>query len=286
MFKLPAYKAVVFAGGGARCFWQAGFWKAVAPALASPPQVVTAVSAGASTACHALAGTFQRSLEYYLEGHAVRAREGYKRSPLNLRPDHERVVFYRRAFTEVIRGEPLERLRSGPELRVLMAAPPVWAPGSLGILVGFLAYTLEKSLVQPLHPTWAQRLGFRPVVGVANQCDTVEQVAELVLASSCVPPIMEPVHWQGQSVLDGGLIDNAPLALLTAQERPALIMLTRRYPAGKLRGHPGLTYVQPSEPLPISKWESANPTALQAAVDLGLADGERFLRAGPEALLT
>jgi len=286
LFTIPSYKAAVFAGGGARCFWQAGFWEAVSPVLAEPPAVVTAASAGASTACHALSGCSRQALDYYLKAHAARARKGYKRHPLSLRPDHERVAVYRGALEEVLRGEPFERLRSGPEFRALMAAAPAWAPGSLGTLVGFLAYSLEKALVQPLHPTWAQRLGFKPVVGVINQCDTVEQVADLVLASSCVPPIMEPVRWQGRPVLDGGLIDNAPLALLTPEERPALIMLTRRYPADRLRGHPGLTYVQPSSPLPLSKWESADPDAVSRTVELGLADGERFLRSGPEAFYT
>ncbi|MCF8033013.1 MAG: patatin-like phospholipase family protein [Desulfarculaceae bacterium] len=274
---------MVFAGGGARCFWQAGFWEAVSPSLPRPPEVVTAVSAGASTACHALSGCSQQAMEYYLEGHAARAQSGYHRHPLSLKPDRERVAFYRDAFLDVLGDESLERLRSGPEIRVLMATAPVWAPGSLGILVGFLAYSLEKAIKAPLHPIWAQALGFKPVVGFADRCATVEQVADLVLASSCVPPIMEPVRWQGQAVLDGGLIDNAPVALLAEHERPALVMLTRRYPPEKLRGHPGLTYVQPSEPLPISKWESANPDALHRAVELGMADGERFLRSGPAA---
>ena len=283
MSNLLAYKAVVFAGGGARCFWQAGFWEAVSPALSQPPEVVTAVSAGASTACHALSGCSREALAYYLEGHAARARSGFQRSRFSLEPDHERVAFYRHAFEDVLQDEAMQRLRSGPEIRVLMAAAPAWAPGSLGILVGFMAYSLEKALKAPLHPTWAQGLGFRPVVGLANQCTSAAQVADLVLASSCVPPIMEPVRWQGQPVLDGGLIDNAPVALLTPRERPALVLLTRRYPPEKLRGHAGLTYVQPSRPLPISKWESADPDALRRTVDLGLADGQRFLRDGPEA---
>ncbi|MCB2227572.1 MAG: patatin-like phospholipase family protein [Desulfarculaceae bacterium] len=279
MSKLPEYKAVVFAGGGARCFWQAGFWEAVGPALPKPPEVATAVSAGASTACHALGGTSAEALAYSLEGHAARRASGYQRSPYSLKPDRARVAFYRASFEELLRGEPMERLRSGPELRVLMAAPPPWAPGSLGILAGFLAYTLEKAIKKPLHPTWAQALGFSPVVGLANRCASSEEVADLVLASSCVPPIMEQAFWQGRAVLDGGLIDNAPVALLSPAERPALVLLTRRYPPEQLKGHHGLTYVQPSAPLPISKWESADPEAVQRAVDLGQADGYRFLRA-------
>ena len=42
------FEAVVFAGGGCRCFWQAGFWEVAAPALGWQPRVAGAVSAGAA----------------------------------------------------------------------------------------------------------------------------------------------------------------------------------------------------------------------------------------------
>lgn len=47
--------AVVFSGGGARCFWQAGFWRAVRGALPRPA-VVAAVSGGAALAAILFAG--------------------------------------------------------------------------------------------------------------------------------------------------------------------------------------------------------------------------------------
>ena len=284
MASLPAYKAVVFAGGGSRCFWQAGFWEAIAPALPALPEVITATSAGSSTACHAMAGCFEDAMRFYLEAHARRAKYGPPRPRFSLRPDMYGIKVYRAAFEQVLRPEHLARLHRGPEIRILMAKAPAWAPGALGTALGFAAYTLEKMLVQPLHPTWGQSLGFQPVVGLLNQCATAEQVADLVLASSCVPPMVPLAHWQGQPVLDGGLIDNAPLALVKPQERPTLIVLTRRYSPDKLRGHEGLTYVQPSAPPVISKWENANPDLLLQAVKQGMADGEKFLRHGPEAL--
>lgn len=35
-----SYNAVVFAGGGNRCVWQAGFWQAAAPACGLAPRVL------------------------------------------------------------------------------------------------------------------------------------------------------------------------------------------------------------------------------------------------------
>ncbi len=51
------FDAVVFAGGGCRCIWQAGFWHEATPRLGLAPDVVAAVSAGSAFACAALAGT-------------------------------------------------------------------------------------------------------------------------------------------------------------------------------------------------------------------------------------
>ncbi|MGI9024564.1 MAG: patatin-like phospholipase family protein [Burkholderiaceae bacterium] len=45
------FEQVVFAGGGNRCWWQAGWWDVVAPAISLKPRVIAGVSAAAPTAC-------------------------------------------------------------------------------------------------------------------------------------------------------------------------------------------------------------------------------------------
>ena len=58
--------ALVFSGGGARCFWQAGFWQAVKTALPRPA-VVAAVSGGAALATILFAGGWSRFFPRFLE---------------------------------------------------------------------------------------------------------------------------------------------------------------------------------------------------------------------------
>jgi hypothetical protein len=284
MSGLLSYSAVVFAGGGSRCFWQAGFWLALEPRLSAPPKAVAAASGGASTACHVLAGQARACLEFYRQASKGR-RKNFEYANLF---NHDKVYLghrvYRGALETVLAGQGMDRLHDGPEIRVLMARPPAWAPGVLGTALGYLSYTLEKRLLNPVHPKWGPRMGFRPLVGRADLCRSSKEVADLVLASSCLPPLVMVPGWQGHAVLDGGFIDNAPLALLAESERPALVLLTRRYPKEKLRGHDGVTYVQPSRTLAISKFEYVDYDLIQAAFDQGLADGELFLREGPEAL--
>ena len=76
---------------------------------------------------------------------------------------------------------------------------------------------------------------------------------------------------------DGGLVDNVPVAPLVPVEREGgrtLVLLTRRY-----RNIPevaGRTYVQPSEPIPISQFDIRNAEGFRLAYELGLKDGRAF----------
>ena len=50
------FDAVVFAGGGNRCYWQGGFYEAAAPRLGLAPKLVVGASAGAFAATYSLLG--------------------------------------------------------------------------------------------------------------------------------------------------------------------------------------------------------------------------------------
>ncbi|MCB2190176.1 MAG: patatin-like phospholipase family protein [Deltaproteobacteria bacterium] len=278
-----SYKSVIFAGGGSRCFWQGGFWQAAASALGLAPTAVAGVSAGASTACHIFAGEIEAAMEYYHAAHTYRAK--YARPGRNpFLPDPTGLKVYREALESVLEGEPFQRLKQGPDLRIFMSRPPGWAKSALGVGLGYLGYGLDKSLGDPVHHRYARKLGFQPMVGHASECTTVKDLADLVVASSCLPPMVPWCTWSGCKVVDGGILDNAPLELMGLHETPVLVLLTRRYPAEELKGRPGVTYAQPSRDLAISKWEKANPDLVRESYEQGLRDGELFAKHGPEAL--
>ena len=66
------FDAVVFAGGGCRCFWQAGFWSVVAPALELRPRSITGASA---TALRPMVVTGRvHPLTAWLAGRSLRTR--------------------------------------------------------------------------------------------------------------------------------------------------------------------------------------------------------------------
>lgn len=121
MTEQNSYKGAVFAGGGSRCFWQAGFWQSAAPALGLAPNAVAAVSAGASTACHVFAGEIEAAMDYYQAAHNHRAKYAPGAQPFL--PDPTGLKIYREALESVLQGEPFQRLKQGPDLRIFMSRP-------------------------------------------------------------------------------------------------------------------------------------------------------------------
>ena len=78
-------------------------------------------------------------------------------------------------------------------------------------------------------------------------------------------------------MLDGGLIQNIPVQLAADQPGRTLVLASRRYDH-ELPSTDTVTWVQPSEPIKIDKFDYANPDGLQETFDLGLRDGRKFGR--------
>jgi len=273
---VKGFQAIVFAGGGCRCFWQAGFWSEAAPVLGVRAQVVTGVSAGAAFACAAFSDALERVLEEFVARVAANERNVYPRNALSggrVFP-HERI--YRETILATLDAEALARLHEGPEIRVLVGRPPTWAGARTGVALGAAAFLAEQTR-RTVHASWGRRLGFRAEFASVRSCRTPAELAELILASSCTPPLTGFYRRAGAPVLDGGVYDNAPVEAAAPAER-MLVLLSRHHPEASLPRVPGRTYVQPSEPIPVAKWDYTNPEAVHATYDLGRADGERFVR--------
>lgn len=278
MFDPYSVDALVLAGGGCRCFWQAGFLEVVAPEIELRPAEVAAVSAGSAMACMVFGDAVEEGLAYFLERTERNERNVY---PGNLWGDepvfpHERI--YRDTILHACDAAAFSRLRDGPDIRVLLSRPPAWLGPLGGVAVGFLVYETEKRLSPSVHPTLTQQLGFEPDVVSIEACATPLELAELVLHSSCTPPFTPIYERNGRPVLDGGLVDNVPVKALTPRVTKVLVLLTRRSPREAIPESDDRLYVQPSQPIPIDKWDYASPDLVRATLDLGRRDGEAFLR--------
>ena len=238
--------------------------------------MVSAVSAGSAFACAALAGLADEVIDDFA-GRAARNRKNvYPENLLKGEPAFPHAAMYRQAILDCIDAETLARLHAGPEIRVLLAYPPSRRAVIPSLLAGLLAYKLDRKLKGRVHAQWPLRLGFEAVMVRVSDCQDPEELADLILQSSCTPPVTPLLRRGGRPVVDGGIIDSVPVQLV-ADAKTQLVLLTRRYPRHMLPKIEGRRYVQPSQDLEISVWDYANPGGLRAAFELGSRDGRAFL---------
>jgi len=264
---------VVFAGGGNRCFWQAGFWTEAAPRLGLAPRRVAAVSAGAAIACVLFAGKMRAGLEHFKAATGGNRRNAYPANWLRGRPVFPHATMYRQALVTIIDVAALAGLRAGPEIRIPITRAPRWLGARVAFAVAGLVDLLEHLLAPTVHPRFACALGFTTEYASVEECATPDELADLILASSCTPPFTPLLMHAGRPALDGGIADNVPVSAVEG-DGATLVLLTRRH--ARLPEHPLRVYVQPSREVPVSAWDYTDPRGVQAAFDLGRRDGERF----------
>lgn len=271
------FDAVVFAGGGNRCLWQAGFYETVAPELNLRPARASGSSAGATVACLVFSGRARAALDYFREATRRNARNVYPLNALRGQPLFPHHAMYRSVIIDSIGSDGFQTLRQGPEIRVQLTRLPRWVGPRSGVLLGLMAYSVEKLLSSPVHPRAGHAVGFQSEVAPVSRCEDVSGLADLLLSSSCVPPFTPVLRYDGRTVLDGGVVENVPVAAVAHDSESILVLLSRVYGPGRLPEHPGRMYVQPSRKLPISKFDYTWPEGLDEAWDLGVRDGEAFL---------
>ncbi len=282
---LAGFAHAVFAGGGNRCWWQAGVWDVLHPAGLAP-RAIAGVSAGAATACLLLAGRGEPALAHYLDVTAGLRRNFQPERWLRGERAFPHAQIYRGALLQLLDADALRQLRTQAPVYVQVARPPRWLPVPAALVVGALAYQFDKKVRGALHPRAARTLGFRAEVLRAQDCATPEALADLLLASSCTPPFTPALRLAGRAVLDGGMVDNVPVDALPQPSAPTLVLLTRRYPRPLPRTD-ARVYLQPSRPIPVSSWDYTDAPGIRAALQLGRDDAsawlERLRRDGADA---
>lgn len=274
------YAGLTFAGGGNRCYWQGGWYETVAPRIGLKPRRVAGASAGAFAMLYTALGLGPSVRELVREACADRTsdldwralRHGGRLFPVG--------EMYRDLLARVLTAEHLDTLRRQADFRIAISRPPRFWPLPVAAALGIGAYQLEKRLRRPVHPTAGRRLGFRPeLIRIADCTDPGELVAAL-MASASVPPFMPAGVVGARAALDGGLVDSAPAWVnedLEAAGEPTLVLLTR--PFATVPAIRGRTYVRPSRTIPISQFTIRDWEGIRLAYELGMRDGEDFLRA-------
>lgn len=269
--------ALTFAGGGNRAFYQLGLLNRWGGALLPRVASVASCSAGACVITTLLSGRRDEARRYWLSrANGITRNFDWAKLLRGQRPTPQGEI-YRDTLLVTFADGGLERIREQPfPIYVLAAAFPWLWPRTLSVALGIALYSLERSLRKAPHPRLPQLLGFAPVAVDARVCESAEELAALILASSATPPFTPIGRFRGLPLLDGGMIDNAPAFL--AEQHPdvhhSIVFLSRPYHPSVMGIQRHRLYIAPTKPTPINRWDYTQPHLLDETVAMGEQEAE------------
>jgi predicted acylesterase/phospholipase RssA len=270
-----ALDTLVFAGGGNRCWWQAGALSVLtAQGLALPPRLI-GTSAGAAVAASFLTdgpkAAFEACQRLYLRNQRIWDWRALTR--LKLRFAHQHT--YPAWVAAFVNADNFDAIRtSRTQLRVAITRPARWLGLQGSMLAGTLAYIVDKHVSHSIHPRLPKWLGLRQDFLDLHGCADAGAAQALLAAAAAAPPFMHATQIGGQGALDGGYTDNAPIPAQNESEKTkTLVLLTRHYPQlPSLFRWNGRSYWQPSQPVPVSTWDCTARATVTQAYALGETD--------------
>jgi patatin-like phospholipase len=265
--------AITLAGGGNRAFYQLGLLNRWCEMLHSRIAGIAACSAGAAVIITYLADRQAETHDYWVSRcTGITTNFDWRRLLAGQRPSPAYPI-YRDTLLHALAAGGWERVRSQPfPILVLAARLPRFLPAALAVPLGISGYSIEKRLrTQMVHPSFGRLLGFAPTVVDARACESPEELAALILASSATPPFTPVGAFRGHRLLDGGMVDNVPAFVGDAIDGATrnLVLLTRPYPPTVTGPRGTRLYLAPSAPVPIGRWDYTQPGRLRETIAMG-----------------
>lgn len=264
---------LTFAGGGNRAFYSLGLLNRWHTSLLPRVAAVASVSAGACVVTTFLSGRRDEARRYWLDrAQGITRNFDWRKLLRGERPAPQGEI-YRDTMLVTFAEGGLERIREQPfPIYVLASEFPWLLPRTLAVALGIGMYSVERSLRRAPHPRSPQWLGFTPIAVDARLCETPEELATLILASSATPPFTPLGNFRGRTLLDGGMIDNAP-AFIAEEHHPearhSIVMLSRPYHPSVMGIQRERLYLAPTHAPPIGRWDYTQPHLLDETVAMG-----------------
>jgi predicted acylesterase/phospholipase RssA len=276
-FRSREFGTVVFAGGGNRCWWQAGMVEGLRGSTVWRPTLFLGASAGAGIAVAAVTDRLRVALAAAVDRFSI--------TPANV--DWSKLLKGQRPFVlpqiypdwikSFLGGADFQRLRqSSIEVQVALTRLIRFLPVSVSTAFALALYSTEKFWLRTLHGRWPHYAGLRSEHVVINQCATVGEASSLLLASAAAVPIT-PTHLVGGRVaLDGGFYDSIPLPKEPNRTGgDTLVLVTRHRPQRpQIFESQGRIYLQPRAAVPVTNMDCTNPVGVVRTFEQGLSEAE------------
>lgn len=269
---------LTFAGGGNRAFYQLGLLAGWGERLLPRTAAVASCSAGACVITTHLSGRREEARRFWLDRtRGITRNFDWSKLLRGERPAPQGAI-YRETLLVTFADGGLERIRRQPfPVYVLAASLPALMPGALAATLGITLYSIERSMRRAPHPKAPRLVGFRAVAIDARMCESAEELANLILASSATPPFTPIGRFRGQRLLDGGMIDNAPAFLAEdrhPEARRSIVLMSRPYHPSVMGVQGRRLYIAPTQPTPIDRWDYTRPHLLDETVAMGEREAE------------
>lgn len=270
-------ETLAFAGGGNRCWWQAGVlahWMSSGRPL---PATLVGTSAGAAMAASCLTIGPQAALAACSPLFALNERMFHWRSLARLKLHFAHQQTYPDWIASIVHAGTFDTLRASKQrLLVAVSRPAALLGKHASLVAATFAYIVDKKISHSVHPRLPRFLGLRQQFFNLADCATVGDAQALLNAAAAAPPLTHPVSLAGRWAFDGGYCDNAPIPVQSGAERErTLVLLTRHYPDRPAHFEMnGRTYWQPSRPVPVSTWDCTGKATIADAFELGRADAQ------------
>lgn len=264
---------LTFAGGGNRAFYQLGLITRWHERLLPRTAAIASCSAGACVITTYLSGRRDEARRYWMD----RARDVTRNFDWSKLLRGERPApqgeIYRDTLLVTFADGGLDRVRRQPfPIYVLASSFPALVPSVMAVTLGITLYSIERSVRRAPHPKSPRLVGFKAIAVDARECESAEELANLILASSATPPFTPLGSFRGQRLLDGGMIDNAPAFVVEERHpeaRHSIVLMSRPYHASVMGIQGRRLYVAPTRPTPIERWDYTRPHLLDDTVAMG-----------------
>lgn len=274
-----SFETVVFAGGGNRCWWQAGFTAILSQHPCWQAKQLVGTSAGAGIATAFATGRIQAALSAAVERFGKTRRNVEWLDLLKCRRPFVLPLIYPDWIASFLRSEDLETLRNKRlRIEVAITRPLRRLPTALSTWLAIALYSTEKYWLKNFHGRLPHYLGFRSEYIDLAKSENLAEARTLLMAAAAAVPLTPTYKINGKVALDGGFYDNVPIPPCANKFGSTLVLLTRHRPdLPQAFVHEERVYIQPAKPVAATNMDCTNPANVIATYEQGMREARQIL---------